>query len=142
MTIHFNTTNTPSSTQRRLALSARILAAIASSKEPLTSYDIRKEIESDPDFVRANLMFICDVLGRLVSSKRIVQIRHEDRAILSYALPEEPFVPNDEARRAIDRRIIASLDWPKFFRIPSKEDLLPHTKTHTGYDIRADHVNV
>lgn len=142
MTIYFNATNTPSPMQRRLALSARILAAIASSKEPLTAYGIRVEIESDSDFVWANPRFIWDTVGRLAHSKRIVETRRDGCAISSYALPEEPFVPDDEARRAIDRRIIESLDWPKFFHVPSKEDLLPHTKTRTGYDIRADHVNV
>ena len=142
MAIYFNATNTPTPVQRRLALAARILAAIATAKEPITSYGIRKEIEADHDFVWANLAFIWDILTKLVNSKRLVRILRKGYAVPGYAFPEEPFVPDDEARRANDCRIIESLDWPRFFHVPSKEDLLPHTKTRTGYDIRADHVNV
>ena len=73
------------------------------------------------------------------------------RSIASFALPDDPCLPfvrtalsmtpkeRTQETRERERRLLAKLVWPRFFHVPSSEDLCPSVKTRTGYDVRTDY---
>ncbi len=142
------------SRQRRAAIEYYIVAILAPSSEdgksiPFTRYELGRALYARPmlsDWLRPSM--IDEALYGMLESSRIVLVYSAMRTLPSYALPEDPMLPivgvvaREEKRRkvasAVERHVIASMNWPKFFRIPSKEDLVPYSRTRTGYDPQVD----
>jgi hypothetical protein len=61
-----------------------------------------------------------------------------------YRLPEDPakgfsrFPTTTEARTERERKILTTMNWPRFFHIPMKDELRPYSKSRTGYDPQVD----
>lgn len=126
--------------QRTAALSARILASVAPN--PITSYEIRKTVEADPDYAWTTPKFIWDTVTRLVKEGRLVRSTREGRAVVVFGLPIDPIVPfarfdvSPEERTRRELAIIAGINWPKFFHIPRKEQPPVHVPD-VDYIVRA-----
>jgi hypothetical protein len=54
----------------------------------------------------------------------------------SYCLPEDPLAPfnkpqpTPEELAERERKILGSLNWPKWFHVPTKEELLPVVRNY------------
>lgn len=115
----------------------------------LSRHEIGRALQSDPmlsDWLRPSM--VDDAIANMLEACRIVSVDREGRTLPAYALPEDPMLPIEgiakreekrrKAREGIELRLIASLRWPRFFHIPSEEDLLPYSRMRTGCDVQAD----
>jgi hypothetical protein len=131
ISMYFNTTNTPTPDQRRVAVEACICAAIVESKRALRVDEIRKFVMTQPGFENVQIASITAAINQMRHRKRIHMVWQSMRTIPSYDIPkdpESPFVPVALAAvppEVVERKIIQSLEWPKFFHLPCKEDIRP-----------------
>jgi hypothetical protein len=128
----------PIAERRKLALEAYVIAIVA--KKPIDHFAIRKAIENEDGFEWATPNFIYDTVSRLCHSERLIRLFPYGRSILHFALPEDPAAPiqlmrsRHEPNPERERRIIASLNWPKFFHVPSEEELAPRRRIHRHHE--------
>jgi hypothetical protein len=124
--MRFNsTTNIPTAEQRHAALVARILVEVVQG--PKTPYELRKAVQEDPDFKEwAGAKLIWDTIVRLYQLKRLIVVFKQERSMPAYTLPQDPFAPfscpkpTPEEQAIRERKILGSLNWSKWFHIPSK----------------------
>jgi hypothetical protein len=142
----FNATNTPTPAQRTASLEALIIATL--NLFPRNAYDVRKFVLSCDEFEWVTLTMLTNTLYRMSQQKRIEQVFKDGLSVPIYRLPEDPtkgfsrFPTTSEAITERERKILGSMNWPRFFHIPTKEELRPHSKARTGYDPRADYAHV
>lgn len=135
--------------RRKVQLETAVLASVVQS--PKSQHEIRKFVQEQPGFEWVSMASISETTNRLRHQRRLVLVWRDMQSIASYTLPLDPGLPcvrhsldtrsreertRDEVER--ERKIIAAINWPRFFHIPCEEDLLPMIKTRTGYDVRVD----
>jgi hypothetical protein len=138
----FTLPSTLNQEQRRIAATACILAAVAD--KPRNRFEIRRFVQDQLGFEWVTSDLIANVVYRLCGQKRLVPISPDGRAISLYKLPDDPMEPmarfSPEAERERDMKVIASLNWPKFFHVPSKEELRPYARTRSFDSERPIHL--
>lgn len=139
----------PTPQQRNTSLEAAILASVATG--PKSHHEIRKFVQEQPGFEWIFPHHIAEAVNRMRHRRRLVLVWRAMRSIASFALPDDPslpfvrtalsMTPNERTQETSERerRLLAKLAWPRFFRVPSSEDLCPSVKTRTGYDVRTDY---
>ncbi len=136
--------STESMTRRRVSIEACIVASLASPNGSrfLTEFEIGKFVRDRFGFENTSPRVVSQIILRMLVRGRIDSHRPDDRIFPLYSLPADPEQSarvREERLLDFDRTILDRMELPKFFRIPGRDDLLPSTKTRTGYDVRTDY---
>jgi hypothetical protein len=139
----------PTPQQRTASLEAAILASVATG--PKSHHEIRKFVQEQTKLDWVFPHHVAEAVNRMRHRRRLVLVWRAMRSIVSFALPEDPclpfvrtalsMAPNERMQETSERerRLLAKLAWPRFFHVPSSEELCPSVKTRTGYDVRTDY---
>jgi hypothetical protein len=144
-----DTQSIPTPQQRTASLEAAILASVATG--PKSHHEIRKFVQEQTKLDWVFPHHVAEAVNRMRHRRRLVLVWRAMRSIVSFALPEDPclpfvrtalsMAPNERMQETSERerRLLAKLAWPRFFHVPSSEELCPSVKTRTGYDVRTDY---
>lgn len=125
---------TQSADRRKVSVEACIIAAIADG--PKNLHGIRWFVHAQPGFEWVMASFIAETVARLCREKRLVMTFRPLRSIADYELPAFAMDPilQMQKRRELNSerelRLIASIDWPKWFHVPNRNDLLPFARNY------------